>query len=104
MSTHIHIIEDEKGDVVDYNYFCSDLCNQSFCGEHDLHYDGEYGQVEHDANVLCENCEEPLRGLTNEHGTDQTEEEWNSWKEEVKNLKLKPYLDVLQNKIGLEYR
>ena len=84
MSTHIHIIEDSQGDAVDCNYFCSDLCNQSFCGEHDLHYDGEYGQVEHDANVLCENCEEPLRGLTNQDGVDQTDEEWESWKEELR--------------------
>ena len=81
--THIHIIEDKQGDVIDYNYFCSDSCNQDFCEENKLKYDGWYGGVEHDANLLCEYCEEPLRGLTTEHGTDQTDEDWENWKKEL---------------------
>ena len=82
--SHIHIIEDENGDVAEYIYFCSDSCNKNYCDNSETYeYQGWYGGVEYDCNLLCENCEEPLRGLTNEHGTDQTDEEWEEWKNEV---------------------
>ena len=84
MSSHIHMIEDEIGDVTDLIYFCSDFCNQDYCDNSETYeYQGWYGGVEQSFNELCANCEEPLRGLIGEHGTDQTDEEWEEWKNEV---------------------
>jgi len=82
--SHIHMIEDQNGDLIDLIYFCSDWCNENYCNNSKKYeYQGEYGQVEHNCNEICANCEEPLRGLTNEHGTDQTDEEWEEWKKSI---------------------
>ena len=67
MSAHIHLIEDNKGDTIDYFYFCSDWCNKDFCGNNSLKYNGWYGLVEHDSDQICKNCSKPLKGLINEH-------------------------------------
>ena len=52
---HITLIEDERGELVDINYFCSDWCAQS-----DPHYAGWYGCVEVgdvDNDVWCVTCD-----------------------------------------------
>ena len=48
-------ITNEIGDVVDYNYYCSDLC-----AKHDPNYAGWFGCVENYSAPFCNHCETPL--------------------------------------------
>jgi hypothetical protein len=48
-------ITNEIGDVVDYNYYCSD-----FCAKQDPNYAGWFGCVENYSAPFCNNCETPL--------------------------------------------
>ena len=57
---HIHIIEDEQGDAIDCNYFCSDLCNRIHSKET---YQGWYGCVELEFDDVCINCGNLIKGV-----------------------------------------
>ena len=62
---HIHMIEDNHGDIVDLKYFCSDTCQQLAVGDQ---YKGWYGCVELNYTQTCENtgCNNILYGLEDE--------------------------------------
>lgn len=81
---HLHSIYDKNGDTLEYIYFCSDNCNQLYCGGHDLEYQGYAPCEDMGVNTPCEECFKALRGLENEHGTDQTDAEFEEWKEELR--------------------
>jgi hypothetical protein len=51
VSVHVVQLEDVHGDVVDYNYYCSDYCART-----DGDYAGWFGCVEIDAPVECAAC------------------------------------------------
>jgi len=59
---HMHMIEDDSGDVVDGEYFCSDYCHQEAVGDQ---YRGWNGCVELDYTQTCENigCNNILNGI-----------------------------------------
>ena len=48
-------VTDKSGDVVDYNYYCSD-----FCAKTDHNYAGWFGCVDNYSTPFCHNCNEPL--------------------------------------------
>lgn len=52
---HIVLIEDENGDVVDGNWYCSDGCAQT-----DDAYAGWYGLVECASETGCLACDQPI--------------------------------------------
>ncbi len=64
---HIHMIEDNHGDIVDLKYFCSDICHQQAVSDQ---YKGWYGCVEVSYTQTCENtgCNNILYGLEDEEG------------------------------------
>jgi len=57
---HIHIIENEQGDAIDCNYFCSDSCNRTHSKET---YQGWYGCVEVEFDDVCINCGNLVKGV-----------------------------------------
>ena len=48
---HVTLIEDNTGDLVDLEYYCSDSCART-----SEHYDGWYGAVELHNQEWCEFC------------------------------------------------
>ena len=54
-------IEDEGGDVVDTEVYCSDFCAQS-----SDHYAGWYGCAEISVSQPCESCGTHVQGLDEE--------------------------------------
>lgn len=57
MSLHAHYFEDDKGDLVDLIYFCSDSCHRDWCEREGETYGGWNGcQERPDYEVPCENC------------------------------------------------
>jgi hypothetical protein len=52
---NINTIEDSLGELVDYEYFCSD-----FCAKSSEHYAGWYGCVELYTQESCQNCGKTL--------------------------------------------
>ena len=57
---HIHEIEDEKGNLVDIDVFCSDFCNQKYTKDK---YKGWYGLMEISFNTPCLNCGKIVIGV-----------------------------------------
>ena len=57
---HLHFIEDEHGDVVDQNVFCSDFCHREHAGEN---YGGWNGCAEISSTTPCEKCGATVQGL-----------------------------------------
>ena len=57
---HIHIIENEQGDAVNCNYFCSDSCNRKHSKET---YQGWHGCVELEFDDVCINCGNLVKGV-----------------------------------------
>lgn len=53
--SNINIIEDQNGDLIEYEYFCGDYCARS-----SEHYAGWYGCVELYSQEFCQNCSKPL--------------------------------------------
>jgi hypothetical protein len=56
---HLHLIEDQSGDVVDYIVFCSAFCHQTGVDE----YPGWNGCHEISTTTPCENCGDTVPGL-----------------------------------------
>ena len=54
-------IEDEEGEMVDIEVYCSDFCAQS-----SKHYRGWYGCAEISTSQPCECCEAHVHGLDEE--------------------------------------
>ena len=57
---HLHCIEDDKGNLVDIDVFCSDFCNQEYTKEN---YQGWFGAMEISFNTPCLNCGKILFGV-----------------------------------------
>ena len=57
---HLHLIEDENGDLVDVEEFCSDWCHREHVGEA---YRGWHGCNESEFNTVCQNCEKIILGV-----------------------------------------
>jgi len=66
---HMHIIEDNHGDVVDAEYYCCDFCHREAAGDD---YRGWNGCVEISVTQRCENegCDNILKGIE-DGGTDE---------------------------------
>ena len=56
-SAHLFLYEDEQGDVVDAEYFCSDWCHRQWCNDTGHEYAGWNGCHEVDAPRYCACCE-----------------------------------------------
>ncbi len=65
---HLRCIEDDMGDVVNYDVFCSDSCHQQFCQDNDHQYQGWNGCHEISYTQPCQSCEATV------HGIDETTE------------------------------
>ena len=48
---HVGYIEDDNGDLVELNYYCSDFCNS----QHNVNYDGWDGCHENQHAEYCAN-------------------------------------------------
>ena len=60
---HIHRIENQQGNIVDINEFCSDSCNREHSGES---YSGWDGCHETEFNTKCKNCDTTIKGFAGE--------------------------------------
>lgn len=60
---HLHLLEDDNGELVDYIKFCSDACHQFWCRENDSEYLGWSGCHEAEHTDWCEQCGVVLPGL-----------------------------------------
>ena len=56
---HLHLIEDNTGDVVDHIEFCSDYCNRDHTGED---YQLWNGCNESEFDTSCANCGAAIAG------------------------------------------
>ena len=61
-SAHIHIIEDDNGDITDIKSYCSDDCNKQDNGDN---YRGWNGLTEISTSQKCENstCNNQIAGV-----------------------------------------
>ena len=57
-SGHLHLWEDERGDVVDASTFCGDWCHRQFLRLRGIEYGGWNGCHEMDAPQYCDHCGE----------------------------------------------
>lgn len=60
VSAHLHLHEDENGDVVDATVFCSDWCHRDWCATNGATFGGWNGCNEMDGPQWCANCQEQL--------------------------------------------
>ena len=60
---HLHLIEDDHGDVVDQIVFCSDFCHQAHCLREGIDYQGWFGCQEISITEPCANCEAEVQGI-----------------------------------------
>ena len=56
---NVVFIEDNNGDTIEANYYCSDFCAQT-----DDSYAGCYGSVETEHDTVCGCCRVKIVGLT----------------------------------------
>jgi hypothetical protein len=56
-SAHLYEYNDENGDIVDVEYFCSDWCHRHWCSDTGHEYQGWNGCHEVDAPRYCTCCE-----------------------------------------------
>lgn len=52
----MHVIEDEQGDAVAAEYFCSDSCHRQWCEREGLAYGGWFGCQESGVDQWCAEC------------------------------------------------
>lgn len=58
MSAHIaRYIEDDKGDLIDLVYTCSDSCHHQYCRDTGTPYEGWNGCHEISFSTVCASCE-----------------------------------------------
>ena len=69
---HLHLIEDNQGQLVDYHVFCSDFCNQDYCGQNKLEYQGYFGCQEISINTPCVSCNNLVQGEVDFENQEQT--------------------------------
>ena len=60
---HLHLIEDQEGQLVDVVELCSDECHQLYCDHYDLEYRGWNGCEEAEWNTKCEECGDFIQGV-----------------------------------------
>jgi len=65
--THILLIEDSHGDVVEGHTVCSDSCHRSLAVELNVPYNGWYGCVELEFDDYCQSCGDLLHGVDGPH-------------------------------------
>lgn len=54
---HYHMIEDERGNLVELIPFCCDACHREYCESNNLEYGGRNGCHEgSDSPEFCANC------------------------------------------------
>jgi hypothetical protein len=63
---HLHLIEDDGGELVDVVELCSDECHQYYCDSNNLEYRGVYGCVEAEFDTTCEECGDLIEGVEGE--------------------------------------
>ena len=65
--THMLLIEDSDGDVVEGHVVCSDSCHRSLAVELNVPYNGWYGCVELEFDNYCQSCGDLLHGVDGPH-------------------------------------
>lgn len=56
-SVHMYAHENDMGDIVDAEYFCSDYCHRQWCEDNGKEYGGWNGCHEVMAPQYCASCE-----------------------------------------------
>ena len=60
--SHLHHIEDDRGDLVDLVYLCSDSCHRTWCADNGREYQGWNGCHELEYTDWCAWCGVVLPG------------------------------------------
>jgi hypothetical protein len=63
---HLHLIEDDEGQLVDAIDLCSDFCHQDYCHTENLEYRGWNGCNESEFDTWCANCDVLIEGIEGE--------------------------------------
>ena len=64
---HLHLIEDQEGQLVDAIDLCSDFCHKDYCDTNHLEYRGWNGCNESEFNTTCEECGDLIEGVEGEY-------------------------------------
>lgn len=56
-------IEDDRGDLVELRYVCSDFCHQQYCIDNGLTYLGWDGAHELEFSDRCASCDTIIEGV-----------------------------------------